>query len=225
MGGTMNIILLGAPGSGKGTQAEALMDKLGLLHLATGNLFREHLSSESDLGKLAQTFMSKGELVPDKVTIEMVRERLSRPDAAKGVLFDGFPRTVPQAEALDTLLAELGQRVDGAVLIDVADQELIERLSGRMICRECQRPFHKKYQPFTTCPEDRCEGQYLYQRDDDKRDTVIARLGVFQSQTAPVIEFYLDAGILLTVPGEGPVDEITVGMMQAIERIETVTPG
>lgn len=204
----MNIILLGGPGSGKGTQAEYLQDELGLVHVASGNLFRENLKNRTELGVLAEKYMSKGDLVPDEVTVSMIRERLSRPDAKTGVILDGFPRTLAQAEALEKMMSEIGDRIDGVLYIDVTDDEIVRRLSGRLICRECEVPFHKVFNPFTKCPYDKCTGEHLYQRDDDKPDTIRARLATFHKQTAPLIEYYLNAGILIKVPGEGTVDQV-----------------
>ena len=183
----MNIVLLGAPGSGKGTQADRLCEQLNVPHIATGDLFRENLKNESELGKLAKTYMDKGQLVPDDVTVAMVRERFSRPDARRGFVLDGFPRTLPQAEALTELLQEMGRQLDCVLYIKVSDEEIVKRLSGRIICRECQTPFHKTFNPFQNCPFQKCEGEFLYQRDDDKPETVRARLETFHRQTEPLI--------------------------------------
>ncbi|MBI1878231.1 MAG: nucleoside monophosphate kinase, partial [Chloroflexi bacterium] len=172
----MNLVLIGAPGAGKGTQADKVAAKFGIQHIATGDLFRENLKNETELGKLAKTYMDRGELVPDDVTEAMVRERLARPDTTNGVVFDGFPRTPAQAEALNDILTGLNRRLDGVLYIKVSDEEIVSRLSGRLICRECQTPFHKIYNPFKTCPFGKCQGEYLYQRDDDKEETIRARL-------------------------------------------------
>ena len=216
----MNIILLGAPGSGKGTQAKALMDVEGLTHVSSGDLFRENIRGETPLGIEATGYMNRGALVPDDLTIAMIRERLVAPDVSAGVLFDGFPRTVAQAEALDRMLAAIGQTVAGAVLIDVAEDALVERLSGRRICRECQTPFHTLYKPFDRCPEDRCHGEHLYQRDDDTPETVRARLAVYRAQTEPVIDFYAAQGKLQRVAGEGPMPEVTGRMRTAVANLD-----
>ncbi len=215
----MNIILLGAPGSGKGTQAKALMDEQGLLHLSSGDLFRENIRGETELGRRAQAYMSRGDLVPDALTIEMIRDRLDRPDAKQGVLFDGFPRTVAQAEALDRMLEASGSAIDGAILIEVEESELVERLSGRRICRECQTPFHVRFKPFDGCPTDRCQGQHLYQREDDRPETVRQRLAVYREQTAPVIDYYRAQGKLDCVDGHGRPEQITRRMQAAIEAL------
>jgi adenylate kinase len=215
MEAAMNLILLGAPGSGKGTQAEQLTGTLGLTHIATGDLFRYNLKNRTELGLLAEGYMKRGELVPDEVTVAMVRDRLQQPDVARGVLFDGFPRNLSQARALDALLHELGARVNGVIYLDVADDEIVARLSGRWICRECQTPFHQQYNPFKTCPLGKCQGEYLYQRDDDKAETVRARLETFHNQTKPLVDYYQQAGVLVNVPGVGEIEQITQAILQA----------
>ncbi|MEI7988804.1 MAG: adenylate kinase [Chloroflexota bacterium] len=213
----MNIILLGAPGSGKGTQAETLKSTLGLTHIATGDLFRYNLKNETPLGLKAKAYMDKGQLVPDDVTIAMVRERLQEPDAKQGILFDGFPRTPAQAEALTTLMAELGMKIDRVIYLRVPDEEIIERLSGRLICKECQVPFHKTFNPFKTCPSGKCHGEFLYQRDDDKPEVVRARLDTFHTQTAPLVEYYQKAGVLANVPGSGDIEVIKQAIINAVK--------
>ena len=214
----MNIILLGAPGSGKGTQAEHLISALKLTHIATGDLFRYNLKNRTKLGLMAEEFMNKGQLVPDEVTIAMVRERLQEPDVKQGIIFDGFPRTQPQAEALTKLMAELGMKIDRVVYLVVPDGDIIDRLSGRLICKECQTPFHKTFNPFKTCPTGKCKnGEYLYQRDDDKPETVKARLETFHKQTAPLIEYYKKSGILAEVPGTGEIDTIKTAIIKAVQ--------
>ncbi|HSC28538.1 MAG TPA: adenylate kinase [Vicinamibacterales bacterium] len=217
----MDLVLLGAPGSGKGTQAEYLRREFGLTHIASGDLFRDHLNRGTDLGLKANEYMTSGALVPDAVTIAMLRERMNRPDARQGVLLDGFPRTLPQAEALDEMMSDLGRRIDAVVYVDVPDDELIERLSGRLICRECQAPFHRTANPFRTCPLGRCKGEHLYQRADDARETVQARLVTFHSQTAPLVDYYRTRELLLTVPGVGSVDEVRQATVSAVRRLES----
>lgn len=215
----MNIILLGPPGSGKGTQAERLRNTLQLTHIATGDLFRENLKNKTELGLLAQGYMNAGKLVPDDVTVAMLRERMLRPDVSpNGILFDGFPRTIAQADALRDLLSSLGKQVDAVIHLVVSDEELVSRLSGRLICRECQTPFHQVNNPFQSCPFNKCEGQYLYQRDDDKPETVRARLQTFHQQTSPLIDYYSQAGLLRTVKGEDSVDNVTQAMLNALDR-------
>ena len=214
----MDLIMLGGPGSGKGTQAELLQEKLNLTHISSGELFRENINNETELGILAKTFIDQGKLVPDDVTIDMIRERLREPDVQEGVLFDGFPRTIPQAEALDELLTSLKRKIDFVINLAVPEEEIVRRLSGRLICRECQAPFHKEFNPFKICPYDKCLGEYLYQREDDKPETVRARLEVFHNQTAPLIAYYRDRGKLITVDGDGSVEEVfeaISGVLQA----------
>lgn len=215
----MNIVLLGAPGSGKGTQAERLRNILNLAHVASGDLFRDNLNRETRLGLLAREYMNRGELVPDEVTIEMLRERLRRPDVVNGVILDGFPRTRPQAEALTEMMSEMERRIDGVLHIQVGDEELVRRLSGRLVCRECQKPFHKVFNPFKSCPFNKCEGEHLYQRDDDKPETVRARLKTYHSQTAPLIDYYRKRGSLIDVPGEGTLDDVTEACLRAVQAL------
>jgi adenylate kinase len=216
----MNIVLLGGPGSGKGTQADRLCEQLNVPHIATGDLFRENLKMETELGKLAKGYMDCGELVPDDVTVAMVRERFSRPDAQAGFVLDGFPRTLAQAEALTNLLTKMGRQLDGVFYIKVSDEEIVRRLSGRIICKECQTPFHKIFNPFQRCPYNKCEGEYLYQRDDDKPETVRARLETYHTQTAPLIDYYDQAGLLIEIDGEGEVLEITKRTLAAVQRLD-----
>jgi adenylate kinase len=204
----MDVILLGAPGSGKGTQAAVLEAELGLRHIASGDLFRENLRNRTPLGLRPEEYMNKGALVPDEITIEMLRERLKRPDASGGVLLDGFPRTMEQAIALSAMLNSLGRQIDVAFYVDVPDEILVERLSGRLICRECQTPFHRTANPFRTCPRGTCHGEHLYQRADDSPETVRARLVTFHRQSEPVIDYYRLLNLLTTIAGAGSVDEV-----------------
>ena len=215
----MDIVLLGAPGSGKGTQAEHLHRELGLTHIASGDLFRDHVKRKTDLGARAQEYMARGALVPDEITIAMLRDRIAQPDTEKGVLFDGFPRTMTQATALDDMLAGLGRAVGAVLFVEVPDEELIARLSGRLICRECQVPFHVTANPFRVCPTGRCHGEHLYQRQDDAPETVRARLVTYHDQTAPLIDHYASMKLLVTVHGQGPVDDIKKATLAALRRI------
>ena len=174
-----NLIMLGAPGSGKGTRAVALCEVLGIAQVSTGDLFRNNRKEGTELGKLAKSYINKGELVPDGVTAAMVKDRLSKPDTAGGFILDGFPRTLAQAEMLDKILAELGEEISYALYLDVPDAEIIRRISGRMICSECQAPYHREFNPPKSegiC--DKCGGK-LFTRDDDKPETVKKRLEVF----------------------------------------------
>jgi adenylate kinase len=204
----VDLVLLGAPGSGKGTQATYIELELHLKHVASGDLFRENLKNRTPLGLRAEEYMTKGALVPDEITIAMLKERLERPDAKAGVLLDGFPRTMEQAIVLSQMMETLGRQLDGVLYVDVPDEVLVERLSGRIICRECQVPFHKLTNPFTTCPYGKCTGEHLYQRSDDAPDTVRARLATFHRQTEPVIDYYRLLDLLITVPGDGTVESV-----------------
>lgn len=213
----MRIVLLGGPGSGKGTQAKMLIDKLNVPQISTGDIFRAALKDGTPMGLKAKTYMDKGELVPDEVVIGVVEERLTKPDLDKGYMLDGFPRTLPQAEALDQILKGQGKGIDHAVLVDVPDEELVKRLSGRRTCRnsECGSMFHVMFNPSKkegVC--DKCGGE-LYQRDDDKEATIRERLAVYNSQTAPLIDFYGGKGLLRRVQGVGPINEI----FTAIEKV------
>ena len=212
----MYLILLGPPGSGKGTQAERLCKELNLPHVASGDLFRDHLKRETELGVLAQNYMDKGHLVPDDVTIGMVKERLSRSDCRGGTILDGFPRTLAQAEALDSIFQELGQQLTGVLFIAVPDDVLIERLSDRRICRNCQTSFHILFSPpreLQTC--DLCGGE-LYQRDDDQPDTIRARIKVYHKQTAPLIKYYQATDLLHEVDGNIDIDRVTDTLITVI---------
>jgi adenylate kinase len=215
----MDVILLGAPGSGKGTLASHLEATLNLKHIASGDLFREHLNHRTPLGLRAEEYMTRGALVPDEVTIAMLRERLERADAQNGVLLDGFPRTMEQAIALSEMMEKLGRRIDAVVYLDVPDENLVERLSGRLICRECQAPFHRTTNPFRTCPSGRCAGEHLYQRADDSPDTVRARLATYHRQTEPVIDYYRLIGLLVTIPGQGTVDDVKQAALTAVRKL------
>ena len=215
----MDLVLLGAPGSGKGTQAAYLQEELGLTHVASGDLFRDHLQRKTELGMQAGAYMETGALVPDAITIAMLRERVSQPDAVNGVLLDGFPRTMEQAIALNEMMATLGREISAVLYVEVPDEELVARLSGRVICRECQVPFHLTANPFRTCPFHRCHGEHLYQRADDNPETVRARLVTFHRQTAPVIDYYRLINLLVTVPGHGSVEEVKRATLEAVRKI------
>jgi adenylate kinase len=207
------VVLLGPPGAGKGTQAQLISKELRLPHISSGDLFREHLKAQTELGKLAKGYIDRGELVPDDVTIAMVRERLSRPDCAGGALLDGFPRTPPQAEALAKMLADFHDKVDVVPYINVSEEILVERLSGRWTCRAQGHIFHDKYNP----PKDpgRCDidGSELYQREDDKAETVINRIRVYFQQTMPLIEYYRQQGVLVEVDGNQPIESVSADIL------------
>jgi adenylate kinase len=211
-----DVVLLGGPGSGKGTQAERLCAEFRLPHIATGDLFRENLRQATDLGKLAQTYMDRGELVPDDVTEAMVEARLARPDTQGGFILDGFPRTLPQAGALTEMMTRLQRRIAAVLYIKVPDEALVGRLSGRMICRACQAPYHLQFKPPRqpgVC--DSCGGE-LYQRADDNPRTVRARLVTFHGQTEPLIAYYQQAGLLHEIDGEGPLAEVSARSLAAL---------
>ncbi len=216
----MYIVILGAPGAGKGTQASVVAEGLKAAHIATGDMFREAQEQETELAGQARSYMEKGQLVPDEVTIKMVLERITAPDCVNGVVFDGFPRNLKQAEALDEALVEQRKVVDKVVYIKVSETELLERLGGRWICRQCQAPYHAINSPPKTPGKcDRCGGE-LYQRADDTVETVKERLRVYFAQTAPLIDYYTRAGKLLEVDGEGGADEVGERIMASIgERL------
>ena len=204
----MYIILLGAPGAGKGTQAAMLADKLNLVQVASGDLFRQALRDETELGLKAKAYMDKGQLVPDEITIQMVLERLSAPDCINGAILDGFPRNLQQAEALDKALEKQSKLIDKVVYIAVSEGELLKRLSGRWICRNCQTPYHEvDSPPKVTGKCDRCGGE-LYQRDDDNVETIKKRLEVYFAETSPLIDYYTSTGKLLEINGVGDPAEV-----------------
>lgn len=197
-----NLIMLGAPGSGKGTRAVALCEVLGVVQVATGDLFRNNIKGGTELGKLAKSYIDKGELVPDEVTASMVKDRLSQPDAQNGFILDGFPRTVGQADILEGILERINRKITAVLYLDVPDAEIIRRVSGRVICRNCQAPYHKEFSPPKVAGVcDKCGGE-LYTRDDDKLETVKKRLEVFRSTTFPLVEYYRQKGLLVEVAPE-----------------------
>jgi len=211
------VVLLGGPGAGKGTQAERLSQNLGIPQVSTGDLFREHLKKETELGLLARGYMDRGELVPDQVTVDMVRDRLSQPDAARGAILDGFPRTIAQAEALERLLAELDSRLHVVPYIEVPEDVLLERLAGRWTCRQCGAMYHQLFNPpreAGVC--DRCGGE-LYQRPDDTPETQKHRIEVYFEQTAPLIQYYREKGLLVEVDGRQGIEEIQDDLLEIIE--------
>jgi len=212
------IVMLGPPGAGKGTQAEILAEKLGLVHISSGDLFRDNLSNQTELGKLAQTYMTKGELVPDDVTIAMVKERLSRPDCAKGAVLDGFPRTPAQAEALASMLAELGGKVDVVPYISVPTDILMERLTGRWTCKTDQHVYHVKFNPPKVAGICDIDGTELYQRNDDKPEAIERRLNVYLAQTAPLIAYYKERGLLVEVDGSQSIEDVSAAMRKVIVK-------
>lgn len=211
------IVLLGAPGAGKGTQAVYLEEVLGIPHVSSGDLFRENLRNETGLGKLARSYMDKGELVPDEVTIAMVKERLARPDCAGGVVLDGFPRTIAQAQALDEILAETGRRVGIVPYIKVPDDVLLARLAGRWTCRQCEAVYHELFNPPKIAGKcDACGGE-LYQRADDTPETQRRRIEVYFQQTTPLIEYYRDRGLLVEIDGAQSIERVQADLLAAIQ--------
>ncbi len=216
-----NFLLVGGPGSGKGTQADYLCADLKLPHISTGDLFRQNIQDKTELGRIAKEYIDRGELVPDDVTEGMVRERLAQVDCAPGFVLDGFPRTLPQVHALDDMLVGLGRKITAVLNLQVPDAEIVQRLSGRRICRECRRSFHTEFNPFKSCPESRCEGQHLYQRDDDTAQTVQVRLNKFHDQTEPLISHYRGLGLLIDICGSGDVEEVRQRLALATAAFKT----
>ncbi|MFI1366069.1 adenylate kinase [Streptomyces griseochromogenes] len=215
----MRIVLVGPPGAGKGTQAVRLAEKLAIPHISTGDLFRANISQQTELGKLAKSYMDAGNLVPDEVTIAMAKDRMEQPDAENGFLLDGFPRNVSQAEALDALLESESIKLDAVLDLEVPEDEVVKRIAGRRICRnDSSHVFHVTYSPPKqegVC--DVCGGE-LYQRDDDSEGTVRKRLEVYHTQTEPIIDYYKAQGLVVTISSLGPVDEITQRALEALKR-------
>jgi adenylate kinase len=213
----MHYILVGLPGAGKGTQAANLINKYQILHISTGDMFRAALKNETPLGLEAKKYMDRGELVPDEVTIGIVRERLQEDDCKKGFLLDGFPRTIPQAEALDGILESLGMKLDGVISIEVPEEKLLKRLSGRRVCKGCGATFHVMFNP--PKKESVCDvcGGVLIQRDDDKEETVKNRLDVNRDNTQVLKGYYAKAGLLKEVDGTGEFEDVFIRICQVIE--------
>lgn len=214
----MKTLLMGPPGAGKGTQAVILAEKLGIPHISTGDMFRRAVKEQTPLGVEAKRYMDSGQLVPDEVTIGIVRERLAETDCANGFLLDGFPRTVFQAEALDDILTKLGTNLDVALNIDVDSEALIGRITGRRMCRNCGKPYHVTFSPSKV--EGRCDacGGELYQRDDDKEETVRKRLEVYNAQTLPLLDYYKAKGIVVNVDGNQPMEKVTEDILAALKK-------
>lgn len=211
------IVLLGPPGAGKGTQAEAISATLCLPHISSGDIFRENLKNHTDLGVMAETYINKGDLVPDDVTIAMIRERLSRPDCRDGALLDGFPRTPHQAEALASMLSEVDGQVKNVPYICVPEDVLIERLAGRWTCRQAGHVFHQKYNPPRQAGICDIDGSELYQREDDKAETVKRRIRVYLEQTQPLVDYYQQHGVLIEVDGKKPIEQVTQDLLFALQ--------
>jgi adenylate kinase len=212
------IVLLGPPGVGKGTQAKILSEKTGLAHISSGDLFRENLKNQTELGKLAQTYMTKGELVPDDVTVAMIKDRLAHRDAKAGAILDGFPRTPAQAEALETMLRDFNGQVDIVPLITAGEDVLVERLTGRWTCHANGHVFNEKTNPPKNDKVCDFDGSELYQRDDDNAETVKNRIQVYFNQTAPLISYYRDHGRLVEIDGTQTIDRVTNDLMAAFKK-------
>jgi len=216
---SLDLVLLGGPGSGKGTQAERLSTHFNLPHISTGRLFRDNLKYETDVGAVAKPFVDRGELVPDDVVNQLVQDRLSAPDTRVGFILDGYPRTFDQAQALTDMMMLLGRQLSGVLYINVSDEEIVRRVSGRITCRDCQTSYHLQFKPPILA--DMCDlcGGALYQREDDAPETVRARLAAYHRQTEPLIEYYRDTGLLVEVPAEGDIEEVTSRTIAAADTI------
>jgi adenylate kinase len=212
------IVLLGPPGVGKGTQAKILSDRKGLAHISSGDLFRENIKKQTELGKLAQEFLAKGELVPDDVTINMIKERLSRPDCRNGAILDGFPRTPVQADALEIILKEFDGHVKAVPQITAPSEALVERLSSRWTCRAKGHTFNTKFNPPKVEGVCDFDGSELYQRDDDQAETVRRRIDIYIEQTSPLIAYYRDRGKLIEIDGMQSIEQVTSAILTALKQ-------
>jgi adenylate kinase len=218
----MRVVLLGPPGAGKGTQAQTLKQKFAIPHISTGDLLRQAVKEGTELGRQARAYMDRGELVPDELVTAMVAERLHHPDCVSGFLLDGFPRSIAQAEALADELTRSGKKLDGVVSIMVPRSELIERLSGRRVCRQCGAMYHERFDPPKRAGAcDKCQGM-LYQRSDDNPETVDARLVVYERSTAPLLSYYRDRGLLYEIDGRGTPEEVGQKIIAALKTAPTM---
>lgn len=215
---TTFIVLLGPPGVGKGTQAKILAETTHLAHVSSGDLFRENLKNLTDLGKLAKSYMDRGELVPDDVTIKMIRDRIGRPDCVLGAILDGFPRTPGQADALEKMLSDFGGQVDAVPYITAAESVLVERTGGRFTCRASGHIYHQTFNPPKKTGVCDIDGSDLYQRDDDKVETVTIRIRVYLEQTIPLVEYYRKRGKLIEINGAQPVEQVTKDLLHALKK-------
>ena len=212
----MKIIMLGAPGAGKGTQAKKIAEKYGIPHISTGDIFRANIKNGTERGKKAKTYMDQGLLVPDELVVDLVVDRVNQDDCTKGYVLDGFPRTIPQAEALDKALTEMGQKMDYAINVEVPDDNIVNRMSGRRACVDCGATYlivYKKKKKEGVC--DKCGGDLIL-RDDDKPETVLKRLGVYHEQTQPLIDYYTQAGILKEVDGTVDINDVFAAVVKIL---------
>lgn len=216
----MNIILMGLPGAGKGTQASEIVKKFPIPHISTGDMFRKAIKDETELGKEANSYMDRGELVPDEVTVGIVKERLSEDDAKKGFLLDGFPRTLEQAEALSKIMTELGRKIDAVINIEVPEEELMNRLTGRRVCEVCGTTYHLVFNPPKVDGVCDLDGGKLYQREDDNPETVAKRLEVNVKQSKPILEYYDKEGVLKNVDGSKDIQEVTGSVIDILEDLK-----
>ncbi|MCY1575255.1 adenylate kinase [Staphylococcus pettenkoferi] len=216
----MNIILMGLPGAGKGTQASEIVKKYPIPHISTGDMFRKAIREETELGKKAKSFMDRGELVPDEVTVGIVKERLSEDDAKKGFLLDGFPRTIDQAEALNDIMSDLNREIEAVINIEVPEEELMNRLTGRRICEKCGTTYHLVFNPPKVEGVCDLDGGKLYQREDDNPETVSNRLKVNIKQSKPILEYYDQKGVLKNIDGAKDIDDVTSDVIQILDNLK-----
>lgn len=215
----MNIILMGLPGAGKGTQASEIVKKFPIPHISTGDMFRKAIKDETDLGKEAKSYMDRGELVPDEVTVGIVKERISEDDAKKGFLLDGFPRTIDQAESLNQIMSELDREIDAVINIEIPEEELMNRLTGRRICEKCGTTYHLVFNPPKVDGICDIDGGKLYQREDDNPETVSNRLSVNVKQSKPILEYYNNKGVLKNIDGSKDIDEVTNDVIDILDHL------
>jgi adenylate kinase len=216
------IVMLGLPGAGKGTQARTIAEILAIPHISSGDIFRENFKQQTELGKLADGFISRGELVPDDITIAMIEVRISQPDCARGAILDGFPRTPAQAEALDHMLAKLGGKVSAVPYINVPQSILVERLSGRWTCREAGHVYHINFSPPKQPGICDVDGSELYQREDDRAETVLKRIQVYLVQTQPLIDYYTHRGLLVEINGDQAIEKVTADLVATLKEKRSV---
>jgi len=213
----MNIVLLGPPGSGKGTQAKMIADKYKVKHISTGDILRENVRNGTPLGKEAKKYMDAGRLVPDTVLIDIIKDRLAKPDVKNGWMLDGYPRTIPQAEAMEKIMPTLGQKLNVVLNIDVPDNELVDRLSGRRMCK-CGASYHIKFNPPKEAGKcDLCHGE-LYHRDDDKAEAIMKRLETYHNQTQPLIDYYSKKGVIANIKGSGDIQQIFAEISKVLDK-------